>query len=349
LSGGQAPRRRMSLRNALAASVVLALTTAGCSLLPQAQEAEMLELIEPPAISEKPVYTVARVTIEKKVTAAGKLLADPQEELSFAEEGRRVEKVYVKSGDTVRKGQTIAELKTDDLELQALRKDIDVRKKELEILNLLRDEDGTASAQSERSVAARELELLRTELRQLEERLAGSKIVAPFDGTVTSLSVKVGDTAIAYETVAVVSDLNGVIAAAAFASADAAALSVGMEAVVDVNGFGTLKGRIVRLPIEGSASGGALTLDGAVLVKLEGLPDGAAVGTPLTISVPVQRRENAVAVPPAALRTHAGRTYVQTVDDAGNKREVDVEVGLTTATEVEILKGLEPGMRVVGR
>jgi len=340
----------MPLPKALAASVVLALSTAGCGLLPQAEEAELLELIEPPAISEKPVYTVARTTIEKKATAAGRLLADPQAELSFTEEGRRVEKVYAQSGDTVRKGQTIAELKTDDLELQALRKDIDVRKKELEIMNLLRDEDGTAPIKSERSVAARELELLRAELRQLEERLAGSKLVAPFDGTITSMSVKAGDTAAAYKTAAVVSDLNGVVAAAAFASADLASLSVGMEAVVDVNGFGTLKGRIVRLPIEGRASsGGALTLDGAVLVELEGLPDGAAVGTPLTISVAVQRRENAVAVPPAALRTHAGRTYVQAVDEAGNKREVDVEVGLTTSTEVEILKGLEPGMRVVGR
>jgi macrolide-specific efflux system membrane fusion protein len=339
-------RAKRLLRWATVSLCLVAL--AGCGMLPEASEAELLELIEPPAISEKPVYTVARVTIEEKATGTGRLLSDPQAELAFREEGRRVRSVSVGSGDKVAKGQVLAELETDDLELQILRKEIDIRKKELAIQGLLREDE--AAVEGERDVAARELELLRAELRQLRERLDGSRLVAPFDGTVTSLAVEAGDVAKAYETMAVVSDLSGLVAAASFGDSDLAALAVGMEAVVELNAAGALKGRIVRLPTAGaSGSADGPTLDGSVLVEADALPEGATVGTPLSVTVVTLRRENAVAIPPAALRTHAGRTYVQTVDEAGNKREVDVEVGLQTATEVEILKGLEPGMKVVGR
>jgi len=56
-----------------------------------------------------------------------------------------------------------------------------------------------------------------------------------------------------------------------------------------------------------------------------------------------------VVIPPSALRTLSGRYYVQVVEADGTKREVDVEVGQQTATQVEIIKGLEPGQKVVGK
>ncbi|MNE57059.1 macrolide transporter subunit MacA [compost metagenome] len=72
-------------------------------------------------------------------------------------------------------------------------------------------------------------------------------------------------------------------------------------------------------------------------------------GRPLSASIVTQRKENATLIPIAALRTVGSRTYVQVIEDDGSKREVDVEVGLQTATEMEILNGLTPGQKVVGR
>ncbi|MNY74706.1 multidrug efflux system subunit MdtA [compost metagenome] len=63
----------------------------------------------------------------------------------------------------------------------------------------------------------------------------------------------------------------------------------------------------------------------------------------------VQKKEKAVVIPAAALRTITGRNYVQVVDDKGAKREVDVEIGMQTSTDIEIVKGLTPGQKVVGR
>jgi macrolide-specific efflux system membrane fusion protein len=61
------------------------------------------------------------------------------------------------------------------------------------------------------------------------------------------------------------------------------------------------------------------------------------------------KKENATVIPSAALRTYAGRNYVQVVDPNGIKSEVDVEVGQQTSTLVEIIKGLSPGQKVVGK
>ncbi|MNE85837.1 macrolide transporter subunit MacA [compost metagenome] len=72
-------------------------------------------------------------------------------------------------------------------------------------------------------------------------------------------------------------------------------------------------------------------------------------GRPLSATIVTQRKENAVLIPISALRSVGSRTYVQIVEADGSKREADVEVGLQTSTELEILNGLTPGQKVVGR
>jgi macrolide-specific efflux system membrane fusion protein len=67
------------------------------------------------------------------------------------------------------------------------------------------------------------------------------------------------------------------------------------------------------------------------------------------VSIITQKKDKAILIPLAALRTYSGRNYVQVVDNQGNKKEVDVELGQQTATDVEIVKGLTPGQKVVGR
>ena len=46
------------------------------------------------------------------------------------------------------------------------------------------------------------------------------------------------------------------------------------------------------------------------------------------------------------VRNYMGRRYVQVLED-GLKKERDVQVGLETSTDVEIIKGLEEGEEVV--
>lgn len=344
MAGSGSRRRKMMIALVCACAIMLA--ASGCSQAPDASEEELIRLIEPPKLSKKPEFTVARADIETKASATGKLLSSRREELKFGGESGQIAELAVEAGDSVKKGQLIARLATGALETQLKRKNIEVRQAELAMIEKLRDD---ARTPMQRELDELNFELLVSERDELGAKLDASELVAPFDGTIVSLSKEVGDVANAYETIGELADPSKLAVAAAFSASDLEDIAVGMEAQVQINTYGGFRGKVSRMPV-GSASGGkGGELDSFVLIELEEFPGDAKSGTPLSAAVVTERKKDAVLIPPAALRTGSGRSYVQVVDGEGNRREVDVEVGLTTSTAVEILKGLEPGQKVVGR
>jgi macrolide-specific efflux system membrane fusion protein len=349
----------------IAASLLL---TSGCSLLPKEQEEEKLPTINPPKLSKKPEYEVKTQTLETKVRGSGKLMAVKEEELYFTEENdnKRIKNIAVKTGDKVEAGQLIAELDVSDLESQLKQKQLQTRKDELTMIETLRKADELTPEQVEQ--AKIDFELKRQDLVKLQDTISKSKLTSPFAGTVVSVYMKKGDAAKAYDTVAVVADLSQLTVAASISADDLKKVAVGMEAVVDINGVGQQKGKVKQLPNpkaadsgnNGNGNGGFFgpggqgqqqkdTIDNYLLIDLDKFPEGLNRGTPLSVSIVTQRKENAITVPLSALRSYSGRNYVQVVDDKGNKKEVDVEIGQQTSTDVEIVKGLTPGQKVVGR
>jgi macrolide-specific efflux system membrane fusion protein len=349
-------------RSKSALSIILAAALAlspGCSLLPDEAEEEVIPVITPPKISAKPEYTVRTATLETRVRGAGRLMATKEETLYFVPDGKRVKEIYVKPGEQVKAGQLIAELDVTDDESNLRQKRLQQRSEELRLIEILRKNDGSTSAE-ELEQAKIQFELNRESLRKLEESIASAKLTAPFDGTIVSLYIKKGDSVKAYDAVAVIADLNELTVAAQLSQEDLKKVAVGMEAIVDINAAGQHKGKVKLLPnpkTDDQNQGGYPiygqprqdSIDNYLIVELDEFPQGLTRGTPLSVSVITQRKENAVVIPFAALRTYSGRNYVQVVDENGTKREVDVEIGQQTSTEVEILKGLQPGQKVVGR
>lgn len=163
------------------------------------------------------------------------------------------------------------------------------------------------------------------------------------------------------ESVATLADLNELTVAASISADDAKKVSIGMDVQVDINSAGQHKGKVKQLPNpqatgnnNGNYPGGGQdgqqdSIDQYLVVQLDEFPKGLNRGTPLSVTIITQRKENATTIPLAALRSYSGRNYVQVVDNQGNKKEVDVEIGQQTSTDVEIVKGLTAGQKVVGR
>ncbi|MDF2669261.1 MAG: transporter [Paenibacillus sp.] len=338
--------------------------TAGCSLLPKEEEEETLPVINAPKLSKKPEYVVKTETLETKVRGIGKLMATKEESLFFTESNKRIKEVYVKSGDPVTAGQVLAEVDVSDLESQLRQKKLQTRSEELKMIELLRQSTDKTAEQMEQ--AKIDFELKREELVKLEESIGKSKLLAPFTGIAVAIYIKKGDTVTAYDEVAVVSDLTQLTVAAELSADDLKKIAVGMEVTVEINAAGQHKGKVLQLPNPkaptdpnrpggGTGAGGTGqqrqpdTVDKYTLVQLDAFPEGLQRGTPLSVSVITQRKLNAVTIPAAALRSYSGRNYVQVIDDQGNKKEVDVEIGQQTSTDVEIVKGLTPGQKVVGK
>ncbi|WP_281888019.1 efflux RND transporter periplasmic adaptor subunit [Paenibacillus sp. YYML68] len=356
---------KTAVKPVLAVCVAVTLTaamTTGCSVLPKEEEEEVLPAIQPPKLSKKPEYVVKSQTLETKLRGSGKLMATVEEELYFTDEtSRRLKAVHVKNGDQVEQGQLIAELDVTELESQLKQKRLQTRKDELTMIETLRNADGKSAEELEQ--AKIDFELKREELVKLESTIAKAKLTAPFSGTIVSVPVKKGDSVKAYDAIATIADLSQLTVAATLSQDDLKKIAVGMEAIVDINSAGQHKGTVHKLPspkesgqqqgggdyYSGDRQSGSESIENYVIIKLEPFPEGLNRGTPLGLTVITQRKENAIVIPLAALRSYAGRNYVQVIDDKGSKREVDVELGQQTATEVEIVQGLTPGQKVVGR
>lgn len=338
----------LSLRHntRIIAAALLLVTMTGCGLLPQEDEKETVPIINTPKIAQKPEYPVTKGTIEVTASGSGKLLSLQDEDLFFTEDNQRIKDIHIKSGDAVVKGQMIAELDSGDLEAQLRRKEIDIAKAELDLKNSLRE----ANEQNEVILKKQMLdfELLQDEYIRLKETVAAYKLTAPYDGTIVSFTAKKGDSVKAYNKIGTIADLTTLTVAATFSQTDLNYIVTGMDGVVNINTVGALAGKVSRLP-EVSENSSSDSIDHYLLVELDAMPEGLSRGTPLTVIVTIERKDDVLLIPVAALRTQNNRNYVIVVEANGAKGEVDVEIGERSTTEVEIVKGLTEGQKVAGK
>lgn len=345
----------LSKRTLIAAMSMTLIFTSGCSLLPDEKEEEVLPEILPPQISQKPEYEVTTKTLETKVQVIGKLISMQEETLFFTLGDKHIKEIYVKSGDQVQAGDIIAELDVEDLKKQLRNERLAFRREENLMKETLRARDEMDALEFEEKQIA--FEEKRQALVDLEEEIAKATIYAPFAGTIVSLSKLKGDTVKAYDPIAIVADTALITPAAKLTKTELEKVAVGMEAVVSISSVGNFKGKVKQLPVNSTEQDGGGVPGGEnrperpedfMIVELPDLPKDLNRGTPISINIITKRTENAIVIPPSTLRSIGSRTYVQVIDEEG-KREVDVEVGQQTATDVEILQGLEPGQKVVGR
>ncbi|CAM4257774.1 efflux RND transporter periplasmic adaptor subunit [Paenibacillus tarimensis] len=364
--GQLAPNHMRSRWGRMAAASVLAVSlavTSGCALLPKEEEEEVLPEITPPQISKKPEYEVTTTTLESRVQGTGKLMSMQEETLYFTLDGMRLKALNVKPGDQVKAGQLIAELDVEEMQKQLRQKRLQFRKAEVTMKETLRKRDEMEAIEFEEAVIL--FEEQRQEIVDLEAEIAKSTLTAPFSGTVVQVNVEKGAQIKSYDPICIIADTSSLIVAASLSKDDLSKVTIGMPAVVEISGSGKVEGKVKQLPVPstdnkngnggqngGSGGNGAQKPERPedfLIVDVGKLPKDAVRGTNLTVSIVTKRKENAVVIPVSALRTIGARTYVQVVENDGSKREVDVAVGQQTSTQVEILEGLTPGQKVVGR
>ncbi|MGO4543677.1 efflux RND transporter periplasmic adaptor subunit [Paenibacillus sp. 2TAB23] len=345
-------------RSFVVAMSVSLIFASGCSLLPAEGEEEVLPEIAPPQISKKPEYEVTTATLETKVQVIGKLISLEEETLFFTLDGKHLKELSVKAGQQIKAGQTIGQLDVDDLVKTLRMERLAFKKEEIAMKETLRMRDEMDPIEfEEKSIAFEER---KQKLVDMEEEIGKATLTAPFSGTIVTLNVQKGDLIKAYAPIAIVADTSKITAAAKLTKTEIEKIAVGLEVVANISNVGTFKGKVKLLPVKAddpNAGGGTGGTPGEtkperpedfMIVDLKDLPKNLNRGTPLSINIITKRTENAIVIPPSTLRSIGSRTYVQVIDAEG-KREVDVEVGQQTSTQIEILQGLKPGQKVVGR
>lgn len=295
-----------------------------------------------------------------------------EQAVSFPMSGRLVDRVYVKEGDTVKKGQLLAELSSEELERKIKELEYRIARNELLLgytdmdeaqeisgmwVNYLyysgmterdkknldsRIESTQRSYRYQREDYGDALETDRKELEKLQGELRSSRVYAVTDGVVYKLKERLeGATSQKDEVVMTIVDTSECLfeteapeAAGYFREGETVSMNIS---------YSSAAGQYELLPWHMEEWGDTQ------LFLVESGPENAGieVGTTGTIQVVADRRENVLCIPLSAIHKADDGSYVYVLNE-DNMREVKwVETGLAGDDTVEILSGLTEGERVI--
>ena len=181
----------------------------------------------------------------------------------------------------------------------------------------------------------------------IQAEIEKTRLVAPMDGTIQRLSVRVGDLVTGFEPVGLVVDESNLEVQDELREEVLDILSEGMPVSLQRSNTpgDDFPGMITILPAPFGTG-----QDEFAHITFENPEDSAnfSIGDRISISVVVAERDGAVILSEAALRDFNGRKFV-VVQDESIQQRVDVRLGIEGDGMVEIVEGLEPGQVVIGQ
>jgi HlyD family secretion protein len=165
-------------------------------------------------------------------------------------------------------------------------------------------------------------------------------------GTVTALLSVPGAPVDTSTPVLTVADLDSLAVSVDLSEFDVAQVRPGQKAVVKVDALGgkSFPGTVLFAAPTGTDTGGVVTFPVRVgLARTGGLRPGMNVSVRITVA----RRSDVVQVPLEAVSQEDGESTVEILDDAGEPTSREVTLGLANNKNVEVVKGLRAGERVV--
>ena len=318
----------------------------------------------------RPTFTVQRGDIIVEAKLSGRVVPLALETVYFQLPGQ-VREVYANVNDEVTEGELLGEL----AEAQELRAQVDETRRtirraqiDLEIAQLTLEQFKT-QGRSANEIKIQELQVELAQMNldevlqslgidpespvldELDAQVAQARAFAPADGTIIA-AVNVGrnvtpDTPAFVlgdpDQLEVVADLD-----ASKGDTEVREMFEGMPVTVtlDANADAKLTGTIRQLP---SPYGTGASDDRTIHVVLDSSPSASTyqAGDNVTVTVLLASKEDVLWLPPDAIRSAGGRTFVIISSDNGPQR-IDVEIGLQTRDRVEIVSGLEENQVVVG-
>jgi multidrug efflux pump subunit AcrA (membrane-fusion protein) len=236
-----------------------------------------------------------------------------------------------------------------DMLLQGRNKVIEDAQRALEQAQIALEEARSETLNS----AIRAVENAERALEKARRRVDDGRVIAPQDGTVLAVAIEPGVAVTAFEPVIEIADPSKLEFAANLSPQQMRLLSEGQSVEIRLLSRPDLviPGVIRRMPAPYGSGGSGVVQDRDVTTRFQvvdarGQQFEAGV-TVARVSIVLERKENALWLPPEAIRSFEGRRFV-IVREGERERRVAVRVGIETEERVEILEGLNEGDVVVG-
>lgn len=221
------------------------------------------------------------------VSASAFLVPLQQAELSFANVGR-VKAVAVKVGDQVKTGQVLVELDTTLLEAKVREAEANLTAAQVQIKYLKRvgtDEVHLESAQAEADRAQALLDSAKATLA------AQSTLVAPFDGTIVTVDVSVGETVVPGKVAITMGDLSRFrVETSDLSERDIPRIQIGQAANIFIEALNQeFPGKVTDISRVSSTVGGDVVFK--VTIELDQQPQGLLWGMSADVNIETGKQE----------------------------------------------------------
>jgi HlyD family secretion protein len=195
-------------------------------------------------------------------------------------------------------------------------------------------------------IAQNGVEQAQIALDQAKLKLQQAQIVAPFDGVVTQVNIKLGQNAGSSQSAIQLADLDHLEIVVNMSEVDVNRLKEGQAAQITMDALpdATFQGTVTQIAPAGVLSQGVVNYP--VTIALTPPFDGVKTGMTASPSIIVEQRDNVLTVPNRAVRSQ-GRQRTVTVLFEGQQMQVPVQTGLSNDTSTEITSGLKEGDEVV--
>lgn len=301
---------------------------------------------------------VKRKTLKKVISASGKVKSEKEVNLKFQTSGR-LAWVGVKEGDFVKQWQAIASLDKKELQ-KKLEKEINDYMKERwdfeenrETYHVTTDDldkytlTNTARRILEKAQFDLNNAVLDVEIAHNTRRLA--TLVSPIEGIVTHIDTPVAGVNITpAKAVFTIADPNEVVFEANIDEIDIGQIKEGQKALLILDAYPKeeIETKVESISFTATTTRGGGTVIPAKITLPENKDLRFKLGMNGDVEIVLEEKEGALVVPASAIMRRGEKYYVFVVKN-GVARKQEVEIGLETETETEVLQGVSEREEII--
>lgn len=179
--------------------------------------------------------------------------------------------------------------------------------------------------------------------------LVSPVVTAPMEGTVASLSCAEGmilSGSDSTQRLAVIRVQDTPLAQVNLSEIDVPKIQPGQKATLEIDSLPgkTFTGKVVSIDKIGTVSSGVTNYP--AIIRLDTSSPDLLPNMSITANIILETKENVLVVPSSAIQTQGDQSLVRVLRN-GKEQNVFVETGLSSATQTEIISGLEEGDTVI--
>ena len=290
----------------------------------------------------------AEIELENAQTRVAAAEYELQKSLDREWEPEELRRQYERELEAAQQALVIAQARLEDARASATGGALNhqILQQELELAEL-------RIAQLERGVdplLGLDVERARLDVQRIETQIADAQLIAPFDGEVLTSSIRAGSRVEAFQPAILLAQPEAQEITAELSSDQLNQVSVGQEATITLRSRPEepFSGTVRQLPYTLSGGTGSTgTDDTRTHIEFDNPPTTLSLGELATILIVLEEKEDVLWLPPAAIRTFQGRSFV-VIQEADTQRRADVRLGIESPTRVEVLEGVEAEQVIVG-